>query len=54
VVAAWFLISILPIILINIVTNQYWRVLANIGVFVILAQTFLAPLKKNYTAILYI
>ena len=44
--AAWFSISILPIILINIVTNQYWRVLANIGIFVILAQIFLAPLKK--------
>jgi len=44
---AWFLISILPIILINIVTNQYWRVLANIGVFIILVRIFLAPLKKN-------
>jgi len=28
---AWFSISILPIRLINIVTNQYWRVLASIG-----------------------
>jgi len=32
--------------LINIVTNQYWRVLANISVFIILAQIFLAPLEN--------
>ena len=44
--AAWFSISILPIILINIVTNQYWRVLANIGVFIILAWIFLTPLEN--------
>ena len=43
---AWFSISILPIILINIVTNQYWRVLANISIFIILARIFLAPLKN--------